>query len=136
MNRILPPLTELTGPYWEGCASGELRLQRCESCDRHQFYPRTICSHCSKGQLTWITASGQGTVASFTVVRRAISGAYTAPYIVALIQLEEGPVMMSNIVQAEPDHVAIGAAVSVAFDAWSEEITLPVFRLVSPGGKQ
>ena len=83
--------------------------------------------------LQWVRASGQGTVASFTIVRRGISKAYPAPYVVALIDLEEGPRMMSNIIEAEPEQVSIGAAVSVDLQHWSEGTTLPVFRLLQQG---
>lgn len=133
MSRILPPTTALTEPYWEGCKAGELKLQRCTACGKHQFYPRTLCSHCSAATLEWIGACGAGTVASFTVVRRGISDAYPAPYIVALVDLAEGPRMMSNIVDAEPEQVFVGATVAVDFSAWSEDISLPVFRLTDNG---
>jgi len=134
MSRILPPTTALTEPYWEGCNAGVLKLQRCTTCGKHQFYPRNICSHCSAPTLEWVATSGAGTVASFTVVRRGISEAYPAPYIVALVDLAEGPRMMSNIVDADPGQVAIGAAVVVDFGAWTDEISLPVFRLKHNGG--
>lgn len=133
MSRILPPTTAQTQPYWEGCKAGELKLQRCTACGEHQFYPRTLCSHCGADTLEWISASGAGTVASFTVVRRGISDAYPAPYIVALVDLAEGPRMMSNIVDVEPEQVFVGAPVAVDFSAWSEDISLPVFRLTDHG---
>ena len=135
MTRTLPPVTELTEPYWEGCKAGELRLQRCNDCHRHQFYPRTVCSHCNSRQLAWVTAQGEGRIASFTVVRRAISPAYTAPYVVALIDLDEGVRMMSNVVGADPEVVGVGDRVTVDFEAWSEALSLPVFRLIDTGGK-
>ena len=134
MSRIQPPLTELTAPYWQGCRESELRLQRCADCDQHQFYPRTICSHCGSAELSWDTVSGRGMVASFTIVRRAISNAYEAPYVVAFIRLEEGPVMMSTIVGTEPEQVSIGAPVTVDFESWSEDIVMPVFRMTANGG--
>jgi len=136
MQRTQPPVTELTEPYWEGCRQGELRLQKCTDCGRHQFYPRTLCSHCNGRELEWVVAGGQGTVASFTVVRRAISKAYTAPYVVALIDLAEGVRMMSGIVDVDPDTVCVGDPVTVDFEAWSDELSLPVFRLEKVGGNQ
>jgi uncharacterized OB-fold protein len=135
MTRTLPPVTELTEPYWEGCKAGELRLQRCTDCNRHQFYPRTVCSHCNSRQLDWVVAGGGGQVASFTVVRRAISKAYTAPYVVALVDLDEGVRMMSNVVGVDPEMVTVGDRVTVDFEAWSEALSLPVFRLMDSGGK-
>ena len=136
MQRTLPPVTELTQPYWDGCNNGELRLQRCNDCGRHQFYPRIVCSHCTSTNLEWAGASGAGKIASFTVVRRAISKAYEAPYIVALIDLAEGVRMMSMVVDADIESVSIGDAVSVDFETWSEELSLPVFRIAENGGSQ
>jgi uncharacterized OB-fold protein len=128
-NRVQPTPNAVSAPYWESCARGELSLQRCNSCQQFQFYPRTICSHCGAGDLAWQVVSGSGTVKSFTVVRRGISKAYAAPYVVALIELAEGPSMMSTIVGSEPEAVAIGAGVQVSFEAWSEDIQMPVFAL-------
>jgi uncharacterized OB-fold protein len=125
--KILPPDTELSRPFWEGCSESQLRLQHCSDCDRFQFYPRIVCSHCDSDSLSWRAVSGRGSVASFTIVRRGISRAYEAPYVVALIDLEEGPRMMSNVVDCEPESVAVGDAVDVKFEAWSSDHTLPVF---------
>ena len=110
-------------------SNGELRLQFCLDCERFQFYPRIICSHCASERLEWRAVSGRGQVASFTVVRRGISRAYEAPYVVALIALEEGPQMMSAIVGAEPEVVRVGAPVAVQFESWGAEQVLPVFTL-------
>ena len=136
MQRTQPPVTVLTEPYWDGCRLGELRLQQCTACGKHQFYPRTVCSHCDGRELKWVVAEGQGTVASFTVVRRGISKAYDAPYVVALIDLVEGVRMMSGIVDVDPDTVRIGDPVTVDFEAWSDELSLPVFRLAKTGGSK
>ena len=75
-------------------------------------------------------ASGHGRVKSFTIIRRAVSKAYAAevPYVIALIELDEGPTMMSNVVEIEPESVAIGLPVEVMFEDWSDEITIPKFR--------
>jgi uncharacterized OB-fold protein len=129
--RIQPPTTEIARPYWEGCRAGELRMQYCEQCERFQFYPRIICSHCGAEALTWRVVSGRGCVASFTVVRRGISPAYSAPYVVALIDLEEGVRLMSNVVGCDPDQVTVGDAVAVRFESWGSEHVLPVFALTS-----
>ena len=81
-------------------------------------------------QVEWIQASGRGTVASFTIVRRPVSEAYAdeVPYVVALIQLEEGPTLMSNVIGCDPESVAIGMPVEVTFEDWSDAITVPKFR--------
>ena len=77
-------------------------------------------------------ASGRGQVLTFTIVRRAVSEAYAAdvPYVVALIQLDEGPKMMSNVVQCDPETLKIGSPVQVVFDDWSDEISVPQFRSI------
>ena len=128
LQRILPPDTEISRPFWQGCREGELRLQHCADCDRFQFYPRIVCSHCGRSAIAWQAVSGAGRIASYSVVRRGISRAYTAPY-VALIDLDEGPRMMSSIVGAEPEAVSIGAAVNVRFEPWGADYVLPVFGL-------
>lgn len=127
MPRITPQSSDLSQIYWEGCRAGVLRLQRCAACERYQFYPRIICSHCESRDLHWRDTSGRGQVASFTVVRRAISSAYTAPYVVALIDLIEGPRMMAAIVDVPLDQLSVGLRVEVNFESWAEETVMPVF---------
>ncbi len=128
-EKILPPDGELARPYWDGAREGELRLQHCADCDQFQFYPRIICSHCGGDKLSWRAVSGRGRVASFTVVRRGISPAYPAPYVVALVDLEEGPRMMSNIRVEDVGNVSVGAALTVRFEPWGADHVLPVFEL-------
>ncbi len=82
--------------------------------------------------MEWVEASGQGKILTFTVVRRPVSEAYAAdvPYVVALIQLDEGPTMMSNVVRCDPETMQIGGPVQLVFEDWSEEISIPQFRPV------
>ena len=131
-GKHLPPVNAETAPYWEGCREGELRLQRCAACAGLQFYPRLLCSHCGARELTWAVASGNGRVRSFTIVRRAVSAAYEqdVPYVVALIELQEGPTMMSNVVGCDPEAVEIGMPVRVTFERWTDEISMPLFQPV------
>jgi uncharacterized OB-fold protein len=129
-----------TRPYWDGVAKGELRIQRCEACERHVFYPRSICPHCHSDRLTWVTASGQGTIYSYTVVHQAFGPfADQAPFIVALVELAEGVRLLTRIVGADggmPGELTIGAPVRVLFEqvapggADEEPFILPYFRLV------
>ncbi|GHO96035.1 hypothetical protein KSF_060830 [Reticulibacter mediterranei] len=117
-------------PYWEGLALGELRIQRCDACSHHVFYPRAICPHCSSERLSWITATGKGTIYSYTVAHQAFGPfADEVPFVVAIVELEEGVRMMTRIVDAPPERVHIGATVHVTFAAINEEITLPYFQL-------
>ncbi|SDI09515.1 hypothetical protein SAMN05192534_12125 [Alteribacillus persepolensis] len=128
-GKNFPTPTKETAPYWEGCRNHQLVIQQCPKCEYYQFYPRMMCTHCSHGYMDWVTVSGNGRVISFTVIRRPISPAYKAeaPYVVALIKLDEGPTMMSNIVECEPEKVFIGMKVNVVFEDWSEDISIPKF---------
>ena len=131
MSRILPRPTALSQPYWDACRKGELLLQRCLDCAEFQFYPRIMCSSCGGGNLEWQPSSGKGIVASFTVVQRGITTDYPAPYVVALIDLEEGPRMMSSLTGVAAEQVRVGAAVEVTFTDWSEDIAVPEFRPIN-----
>jgi uncharacterized OB-fold protein len=132
-ERNLPRPTPETEHYWQGCREGELRIQRCTDCGLHQFYPRFICGNCLGDQVEWVTASGRGELVSYTVIRRAVSDAYAAdvPYVVGLVKLIEGPTMMSSLVDCDIESVAVGMSVEVVFEEWSEEITMPRFRILS-----
>ena len=128
------PITDVDSrPFWDGVAAGELRIQRCRSCESYNYYPRYLCPTCYSDDLEWTAAAGGGTVHSFTVSRRPAGPGFAAevPYIVVLVDLDEGPRMVSNIVDADPEDVAIGAAVQVEFRAMgSAGFVLPVFKLV------
>lgn len=117
-------------PYWEGLAQGELRIQRCNACSKAVFYPRSICPYCHADSLSWIVASGKGTIYSYTVAHQAFGPfAEDVPFVVAIVELEEGARMMSRIVDAPRERVTVGAAVSVTFERIGEDLTLPYFRL-------
>ncbi|MAL95544.1 MAG: hypothetical protein CME40_10750 [Haliea sp.] len=129
MERTFPTSSALSDAYYAGCREGKLLLQYCSDCQQPQFYPRILCSHCGGRELAWREASGKGHIATFTVVRQPVSPAYEAPYVVALIDLEEGPRMMSHIVNCDPEAVRVGQPVQVSFENWSETLTMPVFQL-------
>ncbi len=118
-------------PYWEGLAQGELRIQHCNTCSKAVFYPRSICPHCHADSLSWIVASGKGTIYSYTVAHQGF-GPFAAdvPFIIAIVELEEGTRMMSRIVDAPRERVVVGATVHVTFEHVGEDFTLPYFRLV------
>ena len=125
-----PIATPETQPFWDGCRQGELRLQRCRDCDHVQFPPRRYCSGCLSDQLDWEQASGRAVVRSWTVVTLPSSPAFVAdlPFVMALVQLEEGPTMLSGIRGCESDTVYIGMLVEVEFEARSDQIHLPYFH--------
>jgi uncharacterized OB-fold protein len=124
-----------SAPFWEGARQGHLRIQRCSQCDRYIFYPRAVCPHCMSASIEWVTASGRGSIHAFTVVHRAPEEfRREVPYVVALVDLEEGVRMMTRIVDCQPASVRVGLPVAVTFQALSEEIALPCFR-PAPAGR-
>lgn len=86
-------------PFWDGAERGELRIQRCDDCGEHVFYPRAVCPRCGGDRLDWVTARGEGTVHSFTVVHRAapVGFADAVPYTVGLVDLDEGVRLMASL---------------------------------------
>ncbi len=128
-EKPLPAINEESRPFWEGCKRHELVLQRCQDCGAFVYYPRALCTACHSDRLRWEPVSGQGTIYSFTVCHRPAGPAFQGdvPYVVALIDLREGPRMISNIVGIAPALVRIGQSVRVAFEDVTEELTLPKF---------
>jgi uncharacterized OB-fold protein len=131
--RPVPRPSAVSAPYWEAARRHELAIQRCASCQRHVFYPRLNCPACGSQKLDWVTASGRGTVYTYTIARRPTHPAFAGrtPYVIAIVELEEGPRMTTNIVGCDPDSVHIGMPVEAAFEDLSPDSTLPVFRPVA-----
>lgn len=118
---------ELTQPFWAAVARGELVRPVCERCGRSCFPPQLACPHCGGETWTWTVSSGRGTVYSATVVHRPPSPEFTAPYVVAIVDLDgEGWSLLANVVDC-PSGVAIGTAVEVAWDRTAGDASLPVF---------
>jgi uncharacterized OB-fold protein len=134
--RFVPVPTPETGTYWEKAAEGELWLPRCDSCGRAVFYPRSFCPHCNGGDLTWFRASGRGVVESFIINHTPAPGyEHDAPYVIALIMLEEGVRLTTNLlgVEPSPDTVRVGLPVEVEFEQ-RDGIALPQFRVTTQDG--
>ena len=113
-----PPRRTLeTEEFWDGCADGRLLLPRCDECGDTFWYPRLVCPFCASHSVRYVESSGLGTVYSFTVVRRG-PGPFRekAPYVVAMIRLDDGPIMMSNVVGTDPEAVEIDMPVRVLFE--------------------
>ncbi len=129
-GKLIPVPTEEAAEFWAGCMQHELRLQRCAACNKYQFPPQSFCRHCSGDSLNWVPVSGRGKVLSYTIVHWSPNPAYAAdaPYSLALIQLDEGPRMLTNIVGCTPAEVRIGMAVAVVFERCGEDILLPKFK--------
>ena len=128
-QKPIPRPYQDTQAYWDAAKEGRLVLQLCQDCHRHQFYPRGVCSHCLSSRLEWVEASGRGKVHSFTVSHRAPHPGFAGrlPFVIALVDLEEGPRMMANIVGCDPAAVRIDLSVKVSFEAVTPEATLPQF---------
>jgi len=124
----LPRPTPLSAPHWQGCQEGEFRVQRCGGCENWIFIPQPVCSRCFSEDLHWTPTSGRGTVYSYTVVHRPQRPQFRVPYVVAIVEFEEGFHMLTNLIDVDPDGVTIGMPVEVSFVERSETITLPYFR--------
>lgn len=123
----LPHPTELSRPHWDACREGKLKVQRCRQCDTFVFIPQPCCTHCQSIELEWVESSGRGRVYSCSVVHRAPRPQFEVPYVVAIIELEEGWHMLSNVLECPVDTVVIDLPVKVEFRKMTEEITLPYF---------
>ena len=133
LERPLPqPITPESKPYWDGLREQKLMLPRCRACGRAFFYPRALCPFCHASELDWFQASGRGRLYSFEIVYQTISKAFKVkpPYVLAMIELEEGPRMMSNLVGIEPDpqRIACDMPVEIVYEKLTDEVTLPLFK--------
>lgn len=132
-DKPLPIQDVETAPYWSALREGRLLIKQCEDCGKSHFYPRLLCPHCHSDRVDWAQASGDGEIYTYTVARRPAGPAFKAdlPYVVALVQLDEGPRIMTHIVCGDVGEVRIGRRVKVDFVAVTDEVTLPKFRLAS-----
>jgi uncharacterized OB-fold protein len=111
-----------TRPFWEAAAEGRLLVKACRACGRAHWYPKVVCPFCRSTDLEWRQASGRGTVYTYSVMRRV-----EVPYVLAYVTLEEGPTLMTNIVDCDVDAVRIGQAVQVRFRPAPQGRSVPVF---------
>jgi uncharacterized OB-fold protein len=128
-KRSLPQPTPETQPYWDGTKVEELRLQRCNECTHIYFPPRPFCPKCASRQVSWIKASGRASLYSYVIHHRAMPG-FTPPYSIAVVELAEGPRMMTNIVGCPqtPAALQLDMPLEVTFVSASDTITLPQFK--------
>ncbi|SLN70630.1 Zn-ribbon domain-containing OB-fold protein [Oceanibacterium hippocampi] len=129
-NKPLPYPNSETKPFWDACRDGILRIQRCSDCGTNRFPPTGVCPACQSDRSEWIEASGRGRVFSWIVVRHPVPKdvyADKVPYVVAIIALDEGVRMVSNLVDIDVDSVQADMPVTVRFDKVTDELTLPVF---------
>ena len=129
-TKPLPYPNEVSQPFWDAAKRHELQIQHCNSCGTHIFYPREACSQCLSPDLIWIPVSGKGTLYSYTIAQAPTHPAFAedVPYVIAIVELEEGPRITTNLVGCLPDEVTIGMPVMASFEEVTPEVTLVKFR--------
>lgn len=130
LRKPMPVPDADTAAFWQGLAEGRLLLQHCADCGHVQYYQQGSCRECGSGRLEHRAASGRGVVHSFSVVHRAPGPAFRndTPYAVLLVELAEGPRMISSLVEGDPADVRIGMAVELVCERVSPDVVLPRFR--------
>ena len=130
-TKPLPVITVENREFWEGCRRGKLRMQQCGDCAHIRYPISHVCPKCLSYRFEWTDLSGRGEVFSYVVFYQLYNKAFEKdiPYNVALVQLEEGPRMFSNVVGVDNDAVKVGAKLEVVFDPVTPEVTLPRFKL-------
>lgn len=134
-SRVEPPVSDISQPFWDATRERQLVVQRCKSCNKAIHYPRAICPHCHAEELEFTSASGRGEVYAFSVMHRPGNPTMKdkIPYVVALIDIDEGVRLMSNVVGCEPGEVQVGMQVQVTWEELSDGRALPLFEPVKEG---
>jgi uncharacterized protein len=135
-RRMEPPISDVTEPFWAATRRKEFLLQWCLSCEQPVFYPREVCPRCWGSALEWRPASGEGRVYAVSVQHRPampMPAFMDGPYAVALVELAEGPRVMSNIVGCPPEDVVVGMPVSLTWEPLTDGRHLPQFELAGQG---
>lgn len=136
MSTVLPSpeprVNPETKPFWDATTEGRLLIKWCNDCHQHYWYPRTICPICGRFNTSWVEARGTGEVYTFAISRRG-AGEYkdAAPFVLAYVELDEGVRMLTNIVDVDPEALAIGDRVEVVFHDTGAGSALPRFRPAS-----
>ncbi len=132
-KKPLPRIDEESRWFWEACARHELVLQKCGSCGTIRYYPRAICTKCLSAEVVYVRSAGRGTVYTFTVTHQNQAAGFRdeLPYVMAYVQLDEGPRVLTNVVETPVDQVSIGLRVEVVFDDVDESLSIPKFRRTS-----
>ena len=134
VSKPLPAITTEAKPFWDAAAEQKLMIQRCQECNAWVWTPRPACNECGSEKIEWTQMSGRGEVYSFTVIRqvvgRAASKAFEPdiPYVIAWVDLDEGPRLITNIIGCPVEDVKLGMKVAVQFEKASEKIWLPKFK--------
>ena len=119
-------------PFWEGTKNHQLMLQKCSDCDHHWFPPSTVCTGCGSRNIEWVASSGKGKVFSFVIFHKLYHKGWDGeiPYAVAIVELEEGARMLSNVIGIPVEEVKCDLSVEVVFEDATSELTLPKFKPV------
>ena len=131
----VPKATPETQPFWDAAKQRRLVVQRCQECRQYYFYPRPLCPHCLSPRVGWEQVSGRGRLHTFVINYRPPRNFPTAePYVIGIVELEEGPRLMSHIIGIEPSpaNIRCDIPVEVVFEDITDEITLPKFRPLIP----
>jgi uncharacterized OB-fold protein len=130
-SKAAPRPTPETQPFWDGCGEGELRLQRCRPCDAFYFPPRPFCPRCLSDDVAWEATTGRGTLHTYVINHRAAPG-FEPGYAIAVVQLDEGPRMMANIVGVEntPENLVLDMPLQVTFESRGD-VSVPLWEPVS-----
>ncbi len=131
-RKPVPGITGETKPFWDAARRGEFLIQRCDACQQYQWYPRGFCSNCWSLDIRYVRASGKGTVWTYTVTyqNRAAGFNEEVPYVLALVELEEGVKVFTNIIECNPRDVQIGMPVEVTFVPATPQVHVPMFKPV------
>ena len=131
-KKPLPAISSLSQPYWDGLQEHELRMQRCRDCKKLWYPPAPFCPECWSQQYDWEKLSGRGKINSWVVFHQAYFSSYKEdiPYNVAEVELEEGPRLLTNLLEINPGEIRIGMPVEIVFDAVTAEVTLAKFHLI------
>ena len=130
VQKPIPQADERWQPFFDGTRNGQLMIQRCQGCETYHSPGTVRCTECWSESLEWVQASGQGTLFTYSVVHHAPHPAFRSevPFVIAVVELEEGPRLNTNIVGGPNDQLQVGMPVQVAFEALSDEISIPKFH--------
>ena len=130
-SKPLPKPTPDTQPFWDGVKRHQLLLPKCKACGQLHYFPRPFCPHCFSWDLEWVRCSGKGKLYSYVINHRPAPGfEEEAPYVIAVVELDEGPRMLSNLIDIEPtpEAVQVDMPVEILFQDVNEELSMFKFR--------
>jgi uncharacterized protein len=129
-NKPIPVPSAESQAYWDGLRDRKLLMPRCDACGKYWFPPSLLCPHCNATNWTWASTSGRGRIFSYVVYHRVYHPGFAdeVPYAVAVIELDEGPRMVSNVIGIAPDKLACDLRVEVVYQPITDTITLPKFK--------